>query len=264
MIQALLVGLTVLILMFFENWLSYPMISRPLIVGTAIGIALGDIKTGVQVGASLELVFMGVMAIGGTVPPDPVSGTAVGTAYAIILGKGVETAFALAVPTSILCQMLFVPFVATRSIYTPFIDKMIEKGNWKGIQRLFPIVSITNEVCSAAVCALAVGLGSDAIKSFIDAVPQTLLDGMGVSAGMLGAVGFGLLLKMMWQKKLAVYYFLGFIMASYCGMPLMAIAIVGIILVIILYFEGETAKRKTAPAAAGAGADAGEEDLFND
>ena len=69
MIQALLVGLTVVILGFIECWCCFPMVERPLIVGTAIGIVLGDVKTGVEVGASLELVFMGVMAIGGTVPP---------------------------------------------------------------------------------------------------------------------------------------------------------------------------------------------------
>ena len=61
MIQALLVGLTVVILGFIECWCCFPMVERPLIVGTAIGIVLGDVKTGVEVGASLELVFMGVM-----------------------------------------------------------------------------------------------------------------------------------------------------------------------------------------------------------
>lgn len=63
MMQAVLVGLTVFALEFIETWCSYPMTTRPLIVGTAIGIVLGDVATGVTVGASLELVFMGVMAI---------------------------------------------------------------------------------------------------------------------------------------------------------------------------------------------------------
>lgn len=101
------------------------------------------------------------------------------------------------------------------------------------------------------------------MKEFINILPQTLLDGMGVAAGMLGAVGFGLLLKMMWQKKMAVYFFLGFIMASYCGMPLMAIAITGVILVVILYFEGEFSKRRQANKLVASG-DTGEEDLFDD
>ncbi len=48
MIQALLVGLTVAILGFIECWFCIPMVDRPLIVGTAIGIVLGDVKTGVE------------------------------------------------------------------------------------------------------------------------------------------------------------------------------------------------------------------------
>lgn len=263
LVQALLVGVTVFILEFVETWFSYPMTTRPLVVGTAIGIALGDVKTGVEVGAALELVFMGVMAIGGTVPPDACSGTAVGTAYAIILGKGVETAFALAVPASMLCQMLFVPLVALRSLYSPMIDKMVANGNYKGLERMMPVVSGTMYLFKGIICGAAVGLGSTAIQGFIDQVPQVLLDGMGVSANMLAAVGFGLLLKMMWTKKLCIYYFLGFIMAAYCGMPLMAIAISGIILVIILYFEGEFSKRNQQSVAVAAAA-GDEEELFND
>ena len=60
MTQALLVGLAVIFCDFVETWFSYPMTTRPLIVGTVIGIVLGDITTGIVVGASLELVFMGV------------------------------------------------------------------------------------------------------------------------------------------------------------------------------------------------------------
>ena len=51
MMQAVLVGLTVFALEFIKTWCSYPMTTRPLIVGTAIGIGLGDVATGVPVGA---------------------------------------------------------------------------------------------------------------------------------------------------------------------------------------------------------------------
>lgn len=260
MTNALLVGLTVIALEFIETWCSYPMTTRPLIVGTAIGIVLGDVKTGVTVGASLELVFMGVMAIGGTVPPDACSGTAVGTAFAIILGKGTETAFALALPASMLCQMTFVLLVSLRSIWSPMIDRMVNEGNYKGLQIMVPIVSLTMYVFKGLICGAAVGLGSDAIQKFISMMPKVLLDGMGVASGMLAAVGFGLLLKMMWTKKLAVYFFLGFILATYCKLPLMAIAILGIIIVIILYFEGSFSKAVNPTAVA----TVNEEELFND
>lgn len=261
MLEAVLVGLTVIALEFIETWFSYPMVTRPLIVGTAIGIVLGDVATGVTVGASLELVFMGVMAIGGTVPPDACSGTAVGAAYAIILGQGVETAFALAVPASILCQMTFVPFVALRSLWSPLIDKFVNEGNYKGLEWMMPVISLTTHICKGFVCGAAVALGSTVVQGIVDSLPQMLMDGMSNASGMLAAVGFALLLKMMWSKKLCIYFFLGFVMAAYSGMSVLAIAICGVILVVILYYEGEMAKRQKMKTAVEIG---DEEELFND
>ena len=54
------------------------------------------------VGASLEAVFMGVVNIGGASAAEPGIATAVGTAFAIMLGKGSEVALTLALPIGIL------------------------------------------------------------------------------------------------------------------------------------------------------------------
>lgn len=261
MTEALLVGLTVIALEFIETWFSYPMTTRPIVVGTAVGLVLGDVTTGVIIGAELELVFMGVMAIGGTVPPIACSGTAVGTAYAILLGQGIEVAFALAIPASMLCQMLFVPLVALRSLWSPMVDRWVENGNYKAIERSVPLVSLTMFICKGLICGAAVLIGSNAMSAFIETLPTQLIDGMGVASGMMAAVGFALLLKMMWTKKLCVYFFLGFILAAYGKLPLMAIAIIGIILVIIFYFEGSFAKRDIQKESVSIEE---EEELFND
>lgn len=167
-----------------------------------------------------------------------------------------ETAFTLAIPASILCQTLFVPLVALRSLWSPMIDKMVAKGDYKGLQRMMPVVSATMYVFKALICGGAVALGSVAVQQFIDVLPAVFLDGMGVAAGMLAAVGFALLLKMMWTKKLAVYFFVGFILSSYLGLPLMAIAILGILYVIVLYVESSHKPTQSSAEE--------EEELFND
>lgn len=64
------------------------------------------------------------------------------------------------------------------------------------------------------------------------------------------------LLKMMWTKKLAVYFFVGFILSSYLGLPLMAIAILGILYVIVLYVESSHKPTQSSAEE--------EEELFND
>ena len=54
-VQSVIVGVIYLVLGFLEEYLSFPMCSRPMVVGSVIGFFLGDLKTGVMIGASLEL-----------------------------------------------------------------------------------------------------------------------------------------------------------------------------------------------------------------
>ena len=62
--QALLVGLVLFGVWFVEKCLTTPMVFRPLVVGTLVGIALGDPVMGAKCGAALEVVFMGAIQIG--------------------------------------------------------------------------------------------------------------------------------------------------------------------------------------------------------
>ena len=43
---------------------------RPIVLCPLVGIVLGDLQSGLAIGASLELLFMGSISIGAYVPPD--------------------------------------------------------------------------------------------------------------------------------------------------------------------------------------------------
>ena len=43
---------------------------RPIVLCPLVGLVLGDLQTGLAVGASLELLFMGSVSIGAYVPPN--------------------------------------------------------------------------------------------------------------------------------------------------------------------------------------------------
>ncbi|MDO5551567.1 MAG: PTS sugar transporter subunit IIC [Lachnospiraceae bacterium] len=92
MLQAFLVALAVLICVGGAELAGFTMLNRPIVVGPLVGLFLGDIHTGVIIGAALEAVFMGVVNIGGASAAEPGIATAVGTAFAIMLGKGAEVA----------------------------------------------------------------------------------------------------------------------------------------------------------------------------
>ena len=55
-----------------------------------MGLLLGDLQTGLIIGATLQLMTLGVATYGGATVPDYLSGAIMGTTYAIISGEGVE------------------------------------------------------------------------------------------------------------------------------------------------------------------------------
>lgn len=70
----------------------------------------------------------------------------------------------------------------------------------------------------------------------MNALPEAVTGGLTVAGGMLAAVGFAMLLRMIWTKKLAVYFFVGFFLTTYLGVPTLGIAIAGVLYCIIRYY----------------------------
>ena len=59
---------------------------KPLLASVGVGIILGDMTTAIMIGATMELMWLGVNNIGAYVPPDVISGTIVGAALGIMGG----------------------------------------------------------------------------------------------------------------------------------------------------------------------------------
>ncbi len=46
-----------------HSWFGSTMWNRPIVVAPLVGLALGDLDTGIKLGATLELVFMGAFPV---------------------------------------------------------------------------------------------------------------------------------------------------------------------------------------------------------
>ena len=149
-------------------------------------------------------------------------------------------------------------WLTLRTFWHPTIEKMMDKGDYKGLERMFYVVALTLYIPKALLVTFAIMAGSTVVEKMISIIPEFVTGGLGVAAGMMVAVGFAMLLKMMWSKKMCVYYFLGFLLVAYLNLPILAVAFFGVILCVILYFEGNFKMNKAAPEASE------EEELFND
>lgn len=231
------VGLLLAILWFLEKMLGTPMVIRPIVVSPLVGLLLGDIHSGISIGVTLELVFIGAIQIGASIPPDVLVGAGLGTAFAILSGKGVEVALALALPIAILAQSIKIVIFIYRSSFMNKAYKMVEKGNYNGLYWLNLYGLLLQCFMYFLVSFIAIFLGNSVVESFINKIPQTLLHGLKISAGLIPAVGFALLLQPMLNKGNIFYFLLGFALIAYLGIPILGITLFGIILSYIILFE---------------------------
>lgn len=239
--EALLVGLVVALVWFVEKMIGTPMANRPLIISPLVGLVLGDLQSGIIIGASLELVFMGAIQVGAAVPPDVLIGSALGTAFAILSGQGSEIALALALPIAILAQSLKVIIFIVRSWFMDFAMKLAENANIKGMFALNIGGLLLHCLMYFTVAFIAVLFGASAVEGFVQAIPTNLMNGLEVAGKLLPAVGFALLLQPMMNGKNILYFILGFILIAYLELPILAVTLFGVILAFIIVFEvGQT------------------------
>lgn len=101
LIKAILLGLVSLVAVVDSRLIGRQNIGRPLILSTLAGLVLGDMKQGIILGASLELMSMGFVAIGAAGPPNMQLGSVIATAFAILSGATTEEALSLAIPVAV-------------------------------------------------------------------------------------------------------------------------------------------------------------------
>jgi fructoselysine and glucoselysine-specific PTS system IID component len=228
--------LITLIVMFghSEDFLGTSLLSRPLVLAPLVGLALGDLTQGVIIGATLELIFMGNIKIGAAIPPDVITGGVLGTAFAIMSGKGASVALVLAVPISILAEMIVSGLFVFRSAFNKKFNDYAEEGNYQKIQQLHVLSGLLKPLLMGLITFISLQSGADVMKSFLEMIPSWVNEGLTVAGNMLPALGFALLLSLMYNKKVAPYFFLGFILTSYLKLPVIAIGGLGVIVALII------------------------------
>ncbi len=106
LIKAILLGLVGIVGVIDSRLIGRQNIGRPLILSTLAGLVLGDVRQGVILGASLELISMGFVAIGAAGPPNMQFGSIIATAFAILSGASTEAALTIAVPVAVIGEFI--------------------------------------------------------------------------------------------------------------------------------------------------------------
>lgn len=215
------------------NGLSH--IHRPLVSGLIVGLILGDVRTGLIAGATLELVWMGAVPVGGAQPPNVVVGGIIGSAFAILTEQEPTTAIGIAIPFAVAVQacitLLFTFFSPVMHKADKYAEECNDRGiniiNYSGMGILFIFYFV--------VTFLPISMGAEVAKGIVTLLPEWLIGGFGVAGGLMPAIGFALLLNIMFKKEYIIFFVLGFILATYLKLPVIAIAAIGLILALYDY-----------------------------
>lgn len=204
---------------------------KPLLASVGVGIILGDMTTAIIIGATLELMWLGVNNIGAYVPPDVISGTVVGASIAIMSGANIETAIAtavaVAVPTAMLVQQINMLIMTTNISLVHAADNVALSGDFDKITPLHYLGGLFFFLSRAIPVFIACYLGANTIDAILAAIPAEILTGFNVASKAIPAVGLAMLLTMMMKKNMWMFLILGFVLSAYMGLPTLAVALIG-------------------------------------
>lgn len=234
-----------------RRFLGSPYLERPIILGPITGLVLGDLQTGLVVGGTLELIFIGAAPIGGSVPPNVVIGSILGTAFAIIAGQGVEQALVIAIPAALLGSLFELFAKAFGSVFVNMAERFADRANLTGISASVHLGNIAHGLSTAIPTYLALSLGSEFVQGFLNNFPNWAQQGFKVAGGALPALGFGLLLATLATPRLIPFFFVGFLITVYTSFGVIGVALLGalvaILIVVYRYSTQEQPQTEAAP-----------------
>lgn len=253
-VVALLIGLIGVMTHLESRMMGECKLSMPLVTGVLVGLVLGDVKNGAILGAQFQLLWMGVAGIGATPNIDIGVGSTLGAAFAILTNSGFEVALALAIPIAVLVQYLN---VIVRTILNGFMakaDAYAIAGDVKGMTRIQIFGLFLFSMLGFIPCFSGIMFGQTAMAAFVESIPTWGFTGLTAASKLFTALGFALLLQVMYSKDLVPYLILGFVLAAFLGLNSTAIALIAVVIAIVIF---QTEKSKT-----GSPSDMLEEDIL--
>ena len=243
---------------WFAN-LGFTVLYRPLIAGTLVGIVMGRPAEGIAIGANINVLYLGWISAGGSLPGDPGLAGYLGTALVLGGGLDISASLAIAAPLGLLGGLTWSLRMSLCSIIPHWADRYADEGNVKGVARSNYIYSQPFLfVIYAIPVILAAYLGSAAVGAALGWIARNaiwVMSGLFAASGMLAGLGIALNLKFLLTKNVWPYFFVGYVVTTMMGggVNLLMFAIIGggLAFVHVLFTsKGEATGEKVVDAAA--------------
>lgn len=235
------------------NTIGWYALGRPLVASFVVGIILGDVPAAMTVGIPLQIMYMGNVTPGGAVAWDLSYATYIGTAGALVFGKGMDVTGVIGLAVvfagigGLVGQLMWNLSYALNLPLNRVANKYAEAGD---VKKMFipnlVLGQIIGFLCRfvPAVIVLSSMTAASAQTDFATLIPGWVTTALGVFGGMMAALGMGIILSFLYKKQYHIVIFLGgFILVTYFKLSVMAVAVAAIIIAVLYY---TAASRKEA------------------
>lgn len=235
-IEALLVGLLATI----AQWWFFGPITKclvyPLTTGFLVGIIMGDPILGMMAGANIQLIYLGWISAGGTIPSNTMVAGIMGTAMTIMSGASPTLAVTFAIPFSMLGLLSHQLYMTFNSFWIHKADTYLEQGKLNGVWFMNFVPSFfLSLVLNGVPAFLIVFFGKDWAMSLLNMVPERFIHALEVVGGIMPALGIAMLLSFLYKREIIAFFFAGFFLTIYLHLDTMAVAIFGSVIAALVY-----------------------------
>ncbi|HHH41852.1 MAG TPA: hypothetical protein ENK56_07585, partial [Chloroflexi bacterium] len=211
---------------WFAN-LGFTVLYRPLIAGTLVGWLLGDPLTGMQVGAAINVLYLGWIGAGGHLPGDAALAGYLGTALALLGPLPPLAVLPLVVPISFAGGLLWLARMRAGVHFARWTDRMLSQpppaSKAQVVARLFLTHVLLPQLLLLLLTLLPVGLAAawllPPLARFLATLPPLplpggpydLVRGLERAGGLLTAVGIALGMRNLFRRPFVAHFLLGFL-----------------------------------------------------
>lgn len=222
---------------FSRRFLGDFYLERAIILGPLTGLIMGDLHTGLIVGGTLELIFMGAADIGGSVPPNLPIGSTIGTALAIAGNLTPEQSLAIAIPAAIAGSLFELLAKTISTIFVAGAEYFAERANTMGISAMVHLGNFVHFLADFIPVFVVLSVGADAAQSLVGSLPDWFQSGIRLAGNMLPALGFGILLSVQATPALLPWFFVGFLISIFAKFSVLGAAFLGACAAAIYIFQ---------------------------
>ncbi len=234
-VQALLIAIWVALVE--SRALGYATLTlrfSPLMTGFVVGVVMGNVADAMVVTATIQLIYMGAVAPGGTLPSEPAIAAAISVPVALLGNLSPEEAVAIAVPVGLLGSYLYQFRFFLNTLFTKWMDNAAANADDRGLTfAIMGIPTIISFCLFVPLTFIALFYGAPVIADVVNSVSSgPLFHILSVVGGGLAALGIAVIMHVIGKKSLLIFFFLAYFMSvsfSSLGINTVTYAIFGCI-----------------------------------